>query len=592
METSLPSDTTETIQENEDNLLSEIPGLQELPSDTQEVVVESYKSYNEILQVEEGYNRGTTEYIDKIPKAIAIIDNNLSPKEINKTSVLEEKKEYIDETVNLVKICQKVTELGIDNIDTKKQLAIYLVFEKYGAKYSVGKIEKSISGIEEIEKVKEYYAKTPKATLRRIRDSISQRNEKPTFTYPYQLERLAQTTLLDYTNGSKSERDRKLSDAFGDFSLECSNASFASDDFLGMIDTKTKEINNLHESILIEEICKEEITKRTEASFVDFPDNRFKDPLLESKERLSAGIESRLFKIRDALFEDIDRRKQDILKRDLSFRLIPELNQIRSRINHERELFAKNIGSIHNMLPFKSVSSISISDIGTEYLVTDTDMQKEEEELKEVLHSGKLIFHGAYTTKSRLSIASKGLMSRTRQEKDLGWSYYNTIPISQASEEDRSQYSSLESEMLFFAPELEDSYSFDPPYHFVVGIPEGTAAREYSHRGDGIRTGSDISLMDRENPENGCYVKPEHAYLYVGESIFEKMKIASGEGDEFEKKARALWGDRLIISNEGPPKEIKDFSPPPVKKARKLPDDSFYTMKFGQKHRVYRTEYS
>ena len=164
---------TSDVETKVEELREEIPGLENLPPETQEVVIESYEILEEGHQTINKYIEGT-KHTENIPKALSIIDNNIPTEEERVVEIPPEKQEYIEDTVRVVNLCNKVVNIGIYNIDVKNQVGIYEVLEGYASKYNLITSEYVRNQFKDIgiEETREYYAKTPQATLRRIRDMV------------------------------------------------------------------------------------------------------------------------------------------------------------------------------------------------------------------------------------------------------------------------------------------------------------------------------------------------------------------------------------------------------------------------------------
>lgn len=85
---------TSDVETKVEELREEIPGLENLPPETQEVVIESYEILEEGHQTINKYIEGT-KHTENIPKALSIIDNNIPTEEERVVEIPPEKQEYI-----------------------------------------------------------------------------------------------------------------------------------------------------------------------------------------------------------------------------------------------------------------------------------------------------------------------------------------------------------------------------------------------------------------------------------------------------------------------------------------------------------------
>jgi len=593
----MPSETQTTEIEVQD-LNDEIPGLENLPPETQEVVIESYEILEEGHQTINKYIEAT-KHTENIPKALSIIDNNIPTEEERVVEISPEKQEYIEDTVRVVDLCHKVVNIGIYNIDVKNQVGIYEVLEGYASKYNLIASEYVRNQFKDIgiEEAREYYAKTPQATLRRIRDKIQKKGETPQLKSRYVLSDLAEYILKDYTLGSKSAQNETYENTLNMLKTFCSETSITDENFLNTLDGKTKEINQLYQEILVDEKCRDVISKRTGVTFDSMEPlepihwrNHQEGPLLDTKRIFSSTIKGKINGASDNLKRELENKEGIAVQNGVKFgrdssspvdsALMPELNKVKRKCILAKEQYLRNLTTIDNMLPLTETqldSSNLVFPFWFESIVSKEDMEKVEQVLKDSLQSGKLFFHGTGSGGDDvlLAILTNGLMSRRKQMEIQGWSRYNTRKdINQPSEEQKREFSEYESDSLFFARDFDGAYRLKarPIDHFVVGIPEGIVRRNYSLSSDSFNF-NEVVLKDRENPDGGCLIKPGDAYLFIGTKHFQELKSLyekAGKHD-FEERVKTTWGDKLIISDETPPKSDKNLNLPPVKNARVLP---------------------
>ena len=570
----------------EKNYNSLIPGLEDLPPDTQRVVIESYEHYDSITKRIDSYTKGSEQYLEKIPDAMKIIETNIPSREQKAVEIPPKKQEYVKDTVNIVELCKIVAQGGFENLETKNQLWFYQQLETYGRKYDIkylqGKLEKWKGDYKE---VKDYYAKTPKAALKRMLDSRSERANRPEFQETSGIDTLAKYTLLDYTyRSSEASRIGRYNPLTSGIQELCQSRSLLDEEFLGKLDEKTKQINSHSKEIEEDDECQRRISKKTGHVFIEYRSNETLDPSAQAKGDLSKSVMSRLKTATRSLEEETDQIYQEIEQKKLDLSGIYELNSAFRNLSSSQAQYQNNLDRIADLLEQKERVYFrrNIAPIKSK-----EEIESEEKRLKEVLQSEKMLYHGTTTIESALGIATIGLASRKKQEQIQGWSIYNTIG-SLAADKRRSVPN--ESEPVFFATGIEGAY-FIFDYRFSVGIPEGIAARNYSI---GYEGSYEVALLDREDPENGCLINPEDAYLYIGPKLFDRMVVdyKNKHGGDFAARVKEIWGDRVIISSELPPEKMGNLNLPPVNNARKVPTNSLWTDKGGLMQRVYKIVYS
>ena len=577
---------TSDVETKVEELREEIPGLENLPPETQEVVIESYEILEEGHQTINKYIEGT-KHTENIPKALSVIDNNIPTEEERVVEISPEKQEYIEDTVRVVNLCNKVVNIDIYNIDVKNQVGIYEVLEGYASKYNLTEQANKWLQNVGVEEAREYYAKTPQATLRRIQDKIQRKREIPQLKNQSQLKLLAEKLLEDYTLGSKFSLNRQYKYTLGKFDEFCSKNSVTDEKFLNTLDERTKEINQLYQEILVDEKCRDVISKRL--PYINFQTHMFflkkedtypkEGPLLDTRRLFSSSIKRKINSASSTLERELQSKYDTAKQKWVTFEgssLMPELNKVKQKCILAKEQYLRNLTTIDSILPLTEThisSNLAIPD-WFESVVSKEKMAEMEQTLKDCLQSGKLFFHGTGSGGDDvlLAILTNGLMSRRKQMEIQGWSRYNTRKdINQPSEEQMREFSEAESDFLVFVTGFDSAYNnrSGSVGRFVVGIPEGIARRNYSMSGG--YHGEEV-LYDRENPEGGCLIKPGDAYLFIGPEDFQRLKTSyeqTGKQD-FKERVRTTWGDKLIISNEKPPKSVKNLSLPPVKNARVL----------------------
>lgn len=595
MEFDEASDNIETGQTDDNDINSEIPGLKELPPDTQEVVLESYQAFKEVHDTYNRHIEECEEYIEIIPSVIGIIDKNIPVEQEGERELPPEKKQYIEDTVKLVKLCQNATSINLELLSTKAQLDFYDVLDNYASTYGVEGITNQLLMIDRenpIREVREYYARNPQATLKRIQDQVLKR-EIPTLHTGWPLRRIADLMLRDYTFGSNDTKRTKYGDLLKELSDTCSKTSITDENFANTLETQTKEIEQQYTELLIDDKCQEEISRRTQVDFVTYVpiQKRFKEPNSEAKSRFSYSLSYRLNSISNTLVKDIENKEELANSKQLFIDTMPELNRIKEKITTERLGYSQKLEVINNILPFGKVNPTIISNPSRfEVIVNDSTVREIEEKLLKNLNSKDLLFHGTPSSKSRLSILINGLMSKKQQQDNLGWSRYNT-GNAYNREDLKSSYVPNESEMVFFA-DAHHMAKFYSNGGFEVGIPTGIAMKNYIKMYD---TG-EVMIFDKDNPEGGSIIKPEDSFLFITPEVYYQERNSynnnNENGEDFDTRVRKTWGDRLIISNETPPTKIENLNLPPVKNARSLPTKAFYTGKYGTKDRIYKTVYS
>lgn len=595
MEFDEASDNIETGQTDDNDINSEIPGLKELPPDTQEVVLESYQAFKEVHDTYNRHIEECEEYIEIIPSVIGIIDKNIPVEQEGERELPPEKKQYIEDTVKLVKLCQNATSIDLELLSTKAQLDFYDVLDNYASTYGVEGITNQLLMIDRenpIREVREYYARNPQATLKRIQDQVLKR-EIPTLHTGWPLRRIADLMLRDYTFGSNDTKRTKYGDLLKELSDTCSKTSITDENFANTLETQTKEIEQQYTELLIDDKCQEEISRRTQVDFVTYVpiQKRFKEPNSEAKSRFSYSLSNRLNSISKTLVKDIENKEELANSKQLFIDTMPELNRIKEKITTERLGYSQKLEVINNILPFGKVNPTIISNPSRfEVIVNDSTVREIEEKLLKNLNSKDLLFHGTPSSKSRLSILINGLMSKKQQQDNLGWSRYNT-GNAYNREDLKSSYVPNESEMVFFA-DAHHMAKFYSNGGFEVGIPTGIAMKNYIKMYD---TG-EVMIFDKDNPEGGSIIKPEDSFLFITPEVYYQERNSynnnNENGEDFDTRVRKTWGDRLIISNETPPTKIENLNLPPVKNARSLPTKAFYTGKYGTKDRIYKTVYS
>lgn len=588
--------SSEMGQTDDKDINSEIPGLKELPPDTQEVVLESYQAFKEVHDTYNRHIEGCEEYIEIIPSVIGIIDKNIPVEQEGERELPPEKKQYIEDTVKLVKLCQNATSIDLELLSTKDQLDFYDVLDNYASTYGVEGITNQLLMIDRenpIREVREYYARNPQATLKRIQDQVLKR-EIPTLHTGWPLRRIADLMLRDYTFGSNDTKRTKYGDLLKELSDTCSKTSITDENFANTLETQTKEIEQQYTELLIDDKCQEEISRRTQVDFVTYVpiQKRFKEPNSEAKSRFSYSLSNRLNSISKTLVKDIENKEELANSKQLFIHNMPELNRIKEKITTSRLEYSQKLEVINNILPFGEVNTNNFNNLSRfERIVNDSTVREIEEELLKNLNSKDLLFHGTPPGESRLGVLTNGLMSKKKQEEILGWSRYNTTPH-QRTEESMRKYISNESEMLYFAPNHSGAKQYSGG-GFEVGIPEGLASRNYARMNAGV---DEVMIFDRDNPGGGCIVRPEESFLFISQGVYNAEKNQynryNTNGEDFDTRVRKIWGDRLIISNETPPTKIENLNLPPVKNARSLPTKAFYTGKYGTKDRIYKTVYS
>lgn len=620
------SPTVEVATQND--LSEEIPGLYELPPETQEVVIEAYGHYEELRQTIESHTKGVELYIEKIPEALSIIEKNITSNEQIPTEVPPEKQEYVEDTVNIVTLCQKVNELGVDNLDSKKQLAVYLKLEEYAKKHNAEGLKVKLEEIENIEEIKKYHANTPRAIIQRIQDNrrvqgIESEDSRKWFLAEKAKDRIEQhsfkedmhafkevitSTTQDYTHGAKYKMNSDYDFAFKDLNDMCRDTSIASNEnFMELLDEKTKAIGDIQKKINDEEVCFKQIAERTGMSTDYYPETRIYTPLEEAKGSFGGiAIKDRLKRSREVLYKEMQETSPKISEQLLGItmeELIPSMKKI---VDGNKEYLEK-YKKIQEMLPNREeVENFNFMKILEDTVDNFHTRQEEEEEaLKEILESKRLLFHGAENDESRLGIATQGAMSRKMQEEINGKSYYRT-DWERVTEEQRWQPTERESVMVFFSKNIPHHYGFrnngtngkidDKRDFLFVGIPKGAAMRNYAMTGVKIheKDGGDgeLALFDKESPEGGVIIDTKEPYLFIGTDTFNHLTSIYGE--EWKQKMKERWGDRVQIYDTfgGVPKSIENLDLPPVNKARLLPTKFKYWSKSGTKSGIYKIQYS
>lgn len=614
------TNTTTIEAATQNDLSEEIPGLYELPPETQEVVIEAYGHYEELRQTIESHTKGVELYIEKIPEALSIIEKNISSNEQTPTEVPPGKQEYEEDTVNIVTLCQKVDELGVGNLDTKKQLAVYLKLEEYAKKHNAEGLKVKLEEIENIEEIKKYHANTPRAIIQRIQDNRRVQNlesedriKQNSFErYTSHLGWIITSTTEDYTHGDKYKMNTDYDFAFEDLRDMCRDTSIASNEnFMELLDEKTKAIGDIQKKINDEEVCFKQIAERTgmDTDIVTghYPKTKHDTPLEEAKGSFGGiAIKDRLKRSREVLYKEMQETSPKISEQLLGItmeELIPSMKKI---VDGNKEYLEK-YKKIQEMLPNREeVENFNFMKILEDTVDNFHTRQEEEEEaLKEILESKRLLFHGAENDESRLGIATQGAMSRKMQEEINGKSYYRT-DWERVTEEQRWQPTERESVMVFFSKNIPHHYGFrnngtngkidDKRDFLFVGIPKGVAMRNYAmtrvqtHEKDG--GDGELALFDKESPEGGVIIDTKEPYLFIGTDTFNHLTSIYGE--EWKQKMKERWGDRVQIYDTfgGVPKSIENLDLPPVNKARLLPTKFKYWSKSGTKSGIYKIQYS
>lgn len=612
---------TSDVETKVEELREEILGLENLPPETQEVVIESYEILEEGHQTINKYIEGT-KHTENIPKALSIIDNNIPTEEERVVEIPPEKQEYIEDTVRVVNLCNKVVNIGIYNIDVKNQVGIYEVLEGYASKYNLITSEYVRNQFKDIgiEETREYYAKTPQATLRRIRDMVQKREETPQLGNPTALRLLAKNILEDYTLGSKCAQNETYENTLKTLRTFCSETSITDENFLNTLDGKTKEINQLYQEILVDEKCRDVISKRTGVTFSSmnllepsYDSNHQEGPLLDTRRIFSSTIKDKINTASSTLKIEITNKDRTMGNRGLQFVTpMPELNKIKEKIIYAKKQYSKNLKTIENMLPptEKPINTDLLTDPRESYhfetIVSKAEMEEIEQQLITALQSGKLLFHGTGQggNDTQLKVLKHGAMSRSKQMEILGESRYNTVKDGpwqgEEGEKNKKEHRKTGADIIFLTHSFQEAYTKkSDKEHFVIGVPEGTAYRNYSISAripSRIQIGSsgERELLDRDNPEGGCIIKPEDSYLFIGVDRFQRIKeeYEKTGGTEFEEMARSIWGDRLIVSDTIPPESIEGLNLPPVNHARVLPTKHLVPNEAGGLTRVYKIVYS
>lgn len=625
----IETNTSAVEAATQNDLSAEIPGLYELPPETQDIVVETYEHYEGLRQTIEDHTKGTEVYIEKIPEALAIIEKNISSNEQIPTEVPPEKREFVDDTVNIVTLCKKVDELGIDNLGTRKQLAIYSKLEEYAKKHNVEGLKVKLEAIKNIEEIREYYANTPKAIIQRIQDNrrvqgieaedsrkwslaemAKRRIEQHSFQeYTEYLRGIITLTTQDYSHGDKDKMNSVYHSAFRDLNDMCKGTSIASNEnFMELLDEKTKAIGDIQKKISDEEVCFKQIAERTGMVTDYYPKIKIDTPLEKAKGIFArVAIRERLWESREVLnsrTSETFSKEREQLQGITMEELIPSLKKVLDRNNE----YLKNCQKIQEMLPNgEEVKNFDLME-GWEKNIDyyHAGKEKKEEAFKEILGSKRLLFHGAANDESRLGIATQGAMSRRKQEEEIGRSYYRT-DFPDKKEEERWLSTERESLMVFFSKNNAQHYGFgrdglegigeDRRNFFFVGAPKGRAMRDYamigvstyeedSHEGE-------LALFDKNNPEGGVKIDTNESYLFMGTDTFKHLREVYGE--EWIPKMKEIWGDRVHIYDTfgEVPKSIENINLPPVNKVRLLPTRFKYTDKSGIKRgNIYTMQYS
>lgn len=574
-----------------------IPEIENLPEDTQIPITEAYRNREALVGVFEGYIQGTEKYKEQIPKIQNIITQNITPIEETTIEIPAEKGPYIKDTRNILKISNIIEKAINSDIPAEEWVRVAQAVKKYASKYHMEEITERLISIDNMKDLEAYYANNPKVIFLRARNKLQKVEPPELGLLPRKLQTIAGDFLYGY-----ALRKKKVDYEQGINKIEktFSTKTMTDKAFEDTVNNQTREINDLHMALRIEEECYKKIQKTNGIQLNYKPGNDIKPPQIHILGIFNEAVQRRLNNASFSLDNEVGKAREAIKEKSLYVSITdPTLDNIHKTLETLQRNYNENLREIYDTYLRGNLNTLSHglreSQKGILFNIYSQEYREEKEcELKEFLNSERLLFHGTNNLESRYLIAITGeLQSRSKQQEIRGLGFFGTRINRKGKEADEKPISKeedngAESQCLCFADEYEGAYSDNGGKQFVIGIPESTAYRDYSI-GCGLKD-SETRILDRENPEKGASTNPENSFLFMG--VDELNRLKNKYGEQIENQIKEIWGSHLVITNEEPPSHINLPKQEPIRNARLVDTNSWWIDKFGGRQRVLKVIYN